>query len=1562
MSDFDTDFNLTYHTAKQDSTTDLVSTITGGATATIVDAGLSLWNSLPGTDEIETKDVLGRISNNALQVFNENQDTIETASFIAGSFVPAGLAFKGLNLLRNGSKAVNWFTAAGKADDTARVAKLFADAGKGTSEYRKAVRSLYTKTAVNQAIDAAAAEFAVLGMLNESPLVEDYMKDPVQNFGISVALGGVLGAGIGVAADHFAVRSLTGKMEEAALTSIRDHIGKSVPDATNAVALQVAAKNVSFLDEIVAQGKAAGKTAENDLTVSLASKEREIYQREVNVLFDKVVDPTLLKNLDDAGITQLKSLLTEKTDLIGVEKVSAIRAADAVSEKVIKGSAKSLLEETPVIGRVTSAVGPVKPIREAVYFPEHGLYGTADDIKHYAGASALGSSEKELVSSLGKTFGKVAEPDTLLELQVKSAPQIQGSYIAKILKVDGFSKREFEEFKIAATDNAGLQAAIAKMAVEPEYASLGVKIQGETLFGSERYTLSEAVAQVRANTVKEIDSLVVTGVPVESIAIKTNTPKEVVQEYLLTKNLDSAIVSYEARTGKSGLNAIQTVEDARAALAPSKAPLLLTGNPRKNSYAEAFANNNNKMMRDMNSEITAATLYKSTNSFVHQLADLIYVPTAEGGNRGMLDMLYERLGRANNQLSGNFFFQDASFAMRNMEDLGPVVSYLGKGIQKISNEAIKAVNTPITAAMVKVSQNAAEVVEFNTFKEINAGLKGWRTVKEGKIWQRKVDDKGRILYDDAGNAVLEPVMFQGKEYQIVSPNVLASIDEMQKQASKLLDLTNTARRIQGMPDVQDIGLWVPSFNPVNKFIAYVHDSATDKTSIIWANTKEEYNTLVRNYRTSLATSGKDKTIQVYEKGVEQENWSKLNGRLDVMRMEVADSSMLKKGSSGLAVVRSDTQVFTEIEQGYEHYINSQMRNLADLAMHDITHELNTMSALNKYGFESQPLTGVKKIVQRPKDAAANVRNLLLGESNLGEYTGWKDMNQSFETALSFASNTVSKTWDSLTAPLRKNFIGGKKELTTESMQKMDYEKFSKELEAKGIVNPWANFDAEAAKMFGFSKLQDVPDTSKRIVYASNALAATMALKVGELAQPLVNIMSLPILTSLAGANKMPAHFMGASKGTAKVNAAQVIMEGARAVNDPTFAALGKRWEELGYFTPMVSEANDTLKLSRSFDKGAVQNIEKALDSKFVQIMSKPADWSESFVRRQTMYTGAALAKRLYPELDDVGVTIFARDFMDKAVGNFHASQRPVFFQGTLGVALGLFQTYSLTLGQAIYRQLELKNYKALGTAALLQSTLFGAGSMPGFNAVSQLIGDKFSDSNVDLTTGTYRALGDDVAEMVLYGLPSMAGIGTHTRGDANFRIPGLTGDNVVALNFAQQAATAVSSVARSFGEGSNAGQAFLEALSLQSMNRPLARGAELASGYSITRAGNTVQTPEEVWTTTGIAARILGTRPIAETKLREADHLNRYYGAIDKENRQEVIKGIRTAIRNENFQEADLAILAEEYFRNNGTPSGWRSAVNTAIAKTEVSGKEIFVDKLKPNNPLNYMIDKLDGD
>ena len=358
--------------------------------------------------------------------------------------------------------------------------------------------------------------------------------------------------------------------------------------------------------------------------------------------------------------------------------------------------------------------------------------------------------------------------------------------------------------------------------------------------------------------------------------------------------------------------------------------------------------------------------------------------------------------------------------------------------------------------------------------------------------------------------------------------------------------------------------------------------------------------------------------------------------------------------------------------------------------------------------------------------------------------------------------------------------------------------------------------------------------------------------------------------------------------------------------------------------------------------------------------------SEELVRRQSFATGLYLAKEAYPELSDMGRYIFARGFMNRALGNYNSIQRPVMFQGTMGVGMGLFQTYMITFMQNTVGQLESRNFASLMKTLFIQGNLFGAQSLPGFNLVSEMIGQHFSDRNVSLETGLYRAVEDLMAQTILYGLPSrLTGAGFSTRGDIQPRIPnpfnGIT-STMPALAFVDSTIKAGTHLwkAATNNDG-NAGRALLEALSLQNISRPIARMAEVADGTSITSRGNVIQTENQVWATQGIFARALGTRPIDDIQARQALHLNTVYGAADRENREELLQRLKTHLRAGDLNPDIVEKLGEKYFRNGGTPTGWRSAINIAVRQASIEGSKSVIGYLKPGTPFMDMVEGLDG-
>jgi hypothetical protein len=1781
---FDTSVNRTAH-GYYDEQSSIISDLVGGGVATVTDMAASFWNSMPFTEEAETEDLLGRISNNALRVYEENPELIQTASLIGGAIVPGALALKGMNALRAGSKSVNWFTQAGKEASLREIDDMLKAGARGTAEYKKSLYSFYGREFTNEVADAAAAELAILGLYGAHPYVEDFWDNPVQNFVQNAALGGLIGGTLGHISDRFAVKALGAAVEKSAYDNVLSHLRTTTPSMTVGATLQVQEANLNSLKNILEQGKKANKLPVNDYSMQVAERQYNSILARQQELFNASLSPELREG--DAALKNdlFQSIVKADSSWWLADKIRPLKVEAATQGIGVKTTYKIPQMAEPVFAKTVKKKDGTTATQEvaAVYHPEWGTFSSVKDARFFATAASLNKTPTQLAKELGPNAGFHPNIDAEFELMTLSSAEAQGKLVGTLQHFANLSDKKLGNVNIADSDIAGLTGILAKLRSDPtayantkvmvqkgrqdsllaqqtnsmpanlgpdgrpqsykqamdgftnpkaieqnglwhpgadfnpnnalgklpgdserlvrdwiagsglttmrkaatDYFAFGfaksdvntkmrdafaaiyesqnskewrakfqkladsnnqillyraVKVDNDQIRGQailESYTTDpakaaefgkprlykvdvddvvavwgdlassdgvsrnevlvaagkrpiEATLDRKGNVIEynnpnakipltpgqaslqkgtpmsiaEIEDALLAakesaingmfgqGVPIETIALKTNTPRETVE---LFKAGTATLRSLQDNFGLP-VHLVRNTDQAAEAVAKKKASVVVAGNQRKNPYTAARANLDKKTLDDISETIAATVFAGSKSETARALGDLVF-----NTEKNSLGVLRAMLGEISNAAAGSRFFNSFDFFARNMKEVGPIVAKIGKDAEKIRNDAIKKILTPINEYMAAAAQSPAALTEVNIARAVRAGNPGYLVYRDKQFFKRVE----RPTPDGKMTTVEEAVDFQGKPFKVVSDEADRLLQQIQGSGVDLKELANTGRKLTGRPDVQDIGFWMPSFNPVNKFIAYLHNNADGSTQIISANSADEYKSLVQEWRKSIAESGKETELRVIEKS-QQKDWSMMNGRLDTIYMQRADISKLKTGASAPAVVKPTLDMFGEIAGGYEHYINAQVRNLIDMAIPDITEQLKRMSDIAQAEVKGQTLSLTQRVLNRQEDAAQAIRNTLLGNTGLGEYEGWMSVNSSFEVGLSLASNTMAKAWNSFVAPVTKrvfNPLNRTKELDPKDIRNLDYEEYSKMLAKDGVFNPFEVFDQEAAKKFGLAKLEESKDTSKRLVYGGNALAATLALRFGEIAQPIVNMLSLPILTSLTALGKMPETFMGAKQQAGALDGMlsmpKLMYDGVRAMNSPAFKSLAEKWEKAGYFEPIVSEASAVLRQTRQFDRGAVKATEDLLDSKIVEMASRPADYSESLVRKMTMFTGYSLAKKLYPELDDAGATIFARDFLDKAVGNFHANQRPVFFQGTAGVAMGLFQTYMLTLAQGTYRALEMKNYKALGTAMLAQSGIFGASSLPGFQQISAYIGENFSDDHIDLTTGTYRAIGNDAADFVLYGLPSNLGPALHTRGDIQFRPPNVLAglDNVVAVNFAKQGMEMMGSVASALSaDNPDMGRAFMQALSMQSISRPLARGAEIATGYSTTRQGSTVSVPEEVWTPVGITARLLSTRPFEEQKLRQAMAYDSYYASIDSESRSELIGKVRTAIRNGDLTDAKLAEFAESYFENGGTARGWRTALNNAIAKTEESGKEVFINKLRPDSPLNWMI------
>lgn len=1062
------------------------------------------------------------------------------------------------------------------------------------------------------------------------------------------------------------------------------------------------------------------------------------------------------------------------------------------------------------------------------------------------------------------------------------------------------------------------------------------------------------------------------GYSAETISLRLNLPKE---------SVNQALYGLEPQVLSTYTNKLDVLD----ALRPENRSLALSANVNKVPTAELVAQGLNMKNQQIGKELTEAILRSSPDPFLKKLGDNLFSDEFRTQltfiEKDLADFTLGQFSKA------GLIFSSADRLLEKFGSTGALLGAVGKQVAQARNTLINDLVTPLTNTLTqtfKIGDHA--LLEHNTFVNLNAGLSGQRLYKAGQLWSINKNLGSDIqalleLSDDefvsiAGQAVKKDGLpaatavrlgegTNALEFKVVTPEVDAAIRQYQDAGRTMYSFRNAYRQATGQTDLPDIGLWIPAFNPRNKEIAYVIDHTFGKTTLIAARTPEELKASVGAF---MSAQGNRPGLRAVYKS-EQEDFNKWQGRHDPLYMDIADYTKQKTGSGTFAVPSTGTDIAYDTVQSYETYLAKGLDDLVQVATASTQEQFRLLSGISQRGYTAATNSKVAQLIKQPVDTGQVLRNILLGHSNLSQVSSWAEWQQSgnaiADSLIMGAGKVLSPVLNlASNVPVVGKLFGGK------TRTEADWNSLEQKLKQEGIVNPFQVLDNETGLYKPSSELGKAQylrsyssgeSITPRLLVLGNALAATTLLRVLDLAQPLVNIVALPILSSGAITRRLEASLAGtALDPEAKFAMHSTMSDGMRLWHHPIE---GPKWtalaEEKQLFNPGWREVNGLLANLRSFDKGAITGLENAVNSKLVNFLSKPADYSEQFVRQASYFMGVGMAKKAYPGLSDAGVLTFARNFMNQSVGNYTAAQRPVAFQGTFGMAFGLFQTYFLGLAQTMYRQVEQKQWGALGKMLLTQGTIFGGASIPGFHPISEAIGSHFSDQNIDLETGTFRALPQGLASTLLYGLPSQL-VGITTRGDIQPRVPDPTNlQTIAAVNLTGQVLDSVDKVAQAaFTHDGNTGRAILEALSLQSVSRPVARLSELGLGYAITQKGQLVADHNDVYTTNGIISRLLATRPIEEIQAREAAHLNSLYGAVDYQKRQALTDRLKTHIRAGSLDENTLGNLSEQYMRT-GSAAGWRSAVNKALLEAGQPANASVRDRLSPTSPTMMMINDL---
>ena len=1542
------------------------------AAATFVDVGTSIYNSVvPESYEYTTRNALQDLGAvGAISAYDMNRDTIEALSFVGGMIIPGLAATKIARGVRAGLKGTNWLSDARHLEDTSKFAKLVEGGMAGTQEYKAVRNSIYMRGQAANVMDMAAAEAAIGLTLNAHPYMEDYWKNPVENFATSMLIGGSIGGGISALMTKASLKRTLGGIESASIKTVNEAAAYQAPvladNASSIIALDIAAGNLDNL---------AASTTVNELTRTAAKSWSGSMKAQQGELFSAMASPDI-RALPTEALDSIRTTL-KQPQMFGVDEV-AFAKLENKAFSLDPVASPFAIKEAPTFKKQL-ADGSEKFVSRQYYSQElkgfvskgnASMASTAADVYHPKAISqqAAKLSSNRTASSFDP-LASTADTEAMALANIEhfakapTAMLSQGSHIisSDIHALNGWASAI--EARTAATkalfsNGAGTTEHLAELK-----ALADAKLTIKTGTGTMQVTAEQARVIHLHETGEQIRSAVIQGMPREVAALRFNTTADMVD--LAVSKPDGLVGLYWANGADKALpHIVRFSQPAQieAALSPTRRILAMGASKSKMTEEAGFLLSQQhaaiRTSQALSVEMKAAL--ESGESLANQRVQTkaaqldeqyaainkMWVETAVlSGKSPMLStmlnevvdaseikVLREGLQEMVNGKGGNPLYQSADFATSLMGRVGSLITGIGDKRAHLANKEFERLATPVSTQFKKILTDPAARTEFalmDNFRQSTSGFikydKGQRTF----LTKNELDE-----WVSAGGPKVNSDLVH---------DAMVSLDEA---GASILENQRVLSRVKGKNPPKDIGTWIPSLDLRNKHRGFVvnHDNGTIKMLV--ANTADDLKNLMTEYSPAI-----NETVMTAAE-VGNSKIASMSDELMDNVIRAADTTQLKKGI-GLAAPDVSGDRLAEIINGLRDRVNFQATNFVEYSLTDVMQKLDYMSQMNQTYNKGQGIKGFLQAVKQlnVKDTAADVKDLLLGKNPVhrSEFMGL--LNQGTSATLQVGINAFSKAYELV----KPTFIKGKGDTG-------DYAGFMKALEAQGIKDPFAAFhEAARPALLARAKNSGYSVTPDRLINGGNAIAASLALRFGEIAQPLVNMMSLPILSISTIGRSVKAANMSNAGDLVKANPLSVMMNGVRRAhsNLPENQAFLKMFKEEGLLDPILSEADEVMRLSRIGSGGVVGGVERLLDSSFVKIMSKPSDVSETMVRKYALMGGVELGRRLYgPAASQRQIAMFARDFMKQSIGNYSTAQRPMMFQGSLGAAAGLFQTYMLTYAQSMYRHVEIGDYKGLGKTMLAQAGIFGVGSLPGFQPISQAIGEHFSDEHWDLVSGTYRALPDEMANLLIYGMPSNIAPDVHTRGDVNPRVPGgvttMVAPSMVAqaLDTMFQAGKALSSV------DANSGQAFMEALAMQSVSRPIARASELVTGIATTRQGNQVAGNEEVWSWQGITARVMSTRTLQESKTREAMHLNSYYGAIDNENRGAVLERLRTSIRAGNLGEDEMDNLAYEYLRT-GSPQGFRQAVNTAFMENENPGLVDMTAKLR-KSPLMSIIEDID--
>jgi len=837
-----------------------------------------------------------------------------------------------------------------------------------------------------------------------------------------------------------------------------------------------------------------------------------------------------------------------------------------------------------------------------------------------------------------------------------------------------------------------------------------------------------------------------------------------------------------------------------------------------------------------------------------------------------------------------------SFANGNYGSLASVMESNGAATNRLRQSFRRRLDDALTPVTYQLSNDLESAVEWNTINELLARTpekyvldeSGTKLIPRALVKYQEAVAAGKLnlIYPDLKGAPEEIVIRSEKAKNAVQ----AHID---LNGKRLVSFKNI-RAVQGMEDAKDPLTFYPikpDPRDYSHFAFVIDDTVTGSghVTMIHATSSKELEDMIT--RTRSATNYKVVTKS------QSEEFHKALGDFDYTRTlheNYIDVELRSKGVNSQFIPQTDPILITKkIQNFHQRGEDILARELVSMKLDKEFTELRRLGEQYTSISASKYASTQRYAEDVVKNPYMNYIKTALDISSIKEYPLLVSLNNLLDSAVSEVFKTVDDVFAKVKTPEELALV-------------------QRVFDEKGLKTAYydAAMDALANKTPARGYLTN-------FVRQANSLLSTLVLRLDPLnainnsagANVLLGAETKSLVRAIQAGNKEAA---GKLAGLLEVqipgseiktlSSGRLISNSMQRWFGPQKLELIAEYKRNGWITDLSTQFHkmvDDLTIRGTETPRELGDRMKSAFAKAKKLGEVGEKWTgNTYAEEFNRFVAADVMKQITDIAQSAGVltasesTAYINTFVNRTQGNILASQRPLLFQGPIGQAIGLFQTYQFNLIQQMLRYVSEGTVKDAATLLGLQGTIYGMNGLPAFNFINQhIIGTASGNPNHrDSYDAIYGIAGKTAGDFLMYGLPSnLLRVNLYTRGDINPRQVTVVPVNPVDIPIVGaygKFLTSMGEVVSKTANGGSAWESFLQGIEHNGLSRPMAGLAQVVRGlaggdvYSTSTRGN-ILGANDLFSLASVT-RLVGGKPFDESIVNDAVYRINAYQAVDR--------------------------------------------------------------------------------